>query len=100
MSVKKCVLCAQCSYVDAAYRLTKEERRSPRHAVWQLLHKQPSRYLYGVLLNGLSEAVCPVGVKIDEAVLEGRRALVKKGVMSVENRKFIEKIKKGKNPYK
>ncbi len=98
--VDQCVLCSLCNLGGEAYQLSKDERRAPRHVVWNLKKGRETPALYSFMLNGRTEAHCPVKIAIDAEVIDGRRKLVKRGVETVENKKMVEKILDGKNPYK
>lgn len=97
--VEACTLCGMCNPGSTAYRRSKDERRAPRHVVWATRKKRDSVSLYACMLNGQTDALCPANIAIDDAVIEARRRLVKKGFETVENKKVILQLKEGKNPY-
>lgn len=100
MTVDDCILCSLCNEGDARYAETYNERESPRHTMWNLKRRRDTPIYYRFLLNGLAEAKCPVGVRMDAAVIDARRNLVKKGMTTKANAEMVEKMKNGKNPYK
>lgn len=98
-TVNDCIRCRLCDEQNDSVRITLDERRSTRYHVWLCNKKEDGKYLYGALLNGLGEKFCPLSIPIDEAIIAGRRRLVKKGIETRSNREFIEKLINDKNPY-
>ncbi len=93
-----CILCRLCD-AGSSYPLTLDERRSLRHAVWLAKNRRESAWLYAAMLNGVGEKACPIGIAIDDAIIDARRRMVEKGMETKENREFFAKLRQGKNPY-
>jgi len=101
MSAKRkadaCILCGVCNNDNPSFWLTKDEKRSTRHAVWLVKGGRDGPWLYGVLLNGVAEKNCPLLITIDEEIIAARRRTVTAGVETRANKELIEKLKSGKN---
>ncbi len=94
-TLSACLLCGRCT--SELFSLTRDERHTPRFALWNVKKGRKSPLLYTFLLNGRS--VCPVGVDIDAEVIGARRKLVKEGLKTVKNVAVVQKLLEGKNPY-
>ncbi len=97
--VEACVLCGQCNPGSVAYTHSRDERRATRHVVWLARKRRDSVSLYACMLNGRAEERCPLSIGIDDAVIDARRRLVGKGFETVGNKKVVDKLMNGKNPY-
>ncbi len=94
-----CTLCGLCDAADDG-AVAKDERRAPRGIIRALLDGETTPYVYGLLLNGKSSAVCPVRIDIDAAAMAARAALVARGVETAANKRFMERLKKEENPFR
>lgn len=95
-----CTLCALCNGGSAAYLLSRDERLSPRHAVWCALRQKESSGFYAFMLNGHAEARCPLAIPIDAAVIAARGRLVKRGDETPANAAMVARLRAGKSPFR
>lgn len=95
-----CIRCGYCNAGGDAYTLSLDERRSPRHLVVSCKAGVRGPVLYAAPLNGRAQALCPLHIGIDEAILAARRVMVRDKQETTANHEMIAKLREGKNPYR
>lgn len=94
--MNRCVLCGRCTNI--AYQITGDERLAPRNLVWKKEKGDESMLFFHFPLNG--ETTCPLGIQIEELVLDMRRRLVSKGKGLRAHKLFLQEFLAGRNPYR
>jgi len=96
---ESCVQCGMCKSRCGVFRVLREEGYSARGKGDLLLVKVMDKILFECNLCQACEEGCPLGVKVCEAVLKGREAMVLLGKGLNGNEEMIKNIRKKGNPF-
>ncbi len=96
---ESCVQCGMCKGRCGVFRVLREEQYSPRGKGDLLSGKIMDSILFECNLCKACEESCPLNVKVCEAVLKGREAMVLLGKGLKGNEDMIRNIRKNGNPF-
>jgi Fe-S oxidoreductase len=94
-----CMMCGLCRHASPEFWASKGEHLTARGRALLMRDKSIDSSWYESVLSGSCEVVCPIGVKLNDAVRKVRGALVLRGIETEENKKMIARLREGKNPY-
>ena len=94
-----CVQCGMCKGRCGVFRVLREEHYSPRGKGDLLCEKIMDKILFECNLCRACEEGCPLNLKICDAVLKAREAMVLLGKGLEGNEEMIENIRKNGNPF-
>jgi len=94
-----CVECGMCKGRCGVFRVLREEGFSARGKGILLTEKVMDSILFECNLCRACEEECPLNVKVCDAVLKGREAMVLLGKGLKGNKKMIGNIRKSGNPF-
>lgn len=96
---ENCVRCGMCKSLCPVFKVLKEERVSARGKGIILSDKVMDKILFECNLCRACEEKCPLGIKICDAVLKAREAMVLKGKGLKGNEEMVENVRKFGNPF-
>lgn len=94
-----CVQCGICKGRCGVFRVLREEQYSARGKGDLLSKKIMDKIFFECNLCKACEEDCAVGVKVTEAVLKGRQAMVLLGKGLKGNEEMIKRVRKYGNPF-
>jgi len=94
-----CVRCGMCKALCPVFKVLKEEGVSARGKGILLSEKIMDKILFECTLCRACEKECPLDIKICDAVLKGREAMVLRGKGLKGNEEMIENVRKSGNPF-
>jgi len=94
-----CVECGMCKGRCGVFRVLREEQYSPRGKADLLSGKIMDKILFECNLCRACEESCPLNVKVCEAVLKAREAMVLLGRGLKGNEEMMKNIRKTGNPF-
>jgi fumarate reductase (CoM/CoB) subunit B len=96
---EECIKCGMCKSICPTFKALREERLSARGQGILLSEKTLNKVFFECNLCKGCEQKCPVDLKICDAILKGRQAMVLKGKELKSNKEMIENIRKTGNPF-
>ncbi|MFH0808718.1 MAG: (Fe-S)-binding protein [archaeon] len=96
---ESCVQCGMCKSRCGVFRVLREEQYSARGKGDLLSEKILDKILFECNLCRACEESCPLNVKVCDAVLKGRQAMVLLGKGLVSNDEMIGNVRKTGNPF-
>jgi len=96
---ESCVQCGMCKSRCGVFRVLREEQYSGRGKGDLLSVKIMDKILFECNLCRACEESCPLDIKVCEAVLKGREAMVLLGKGLKGNEEMIKNIRKSGNPF-
>lgn len=97
--LEPCIKCGRCKSLCPVFRVLREETVSPRGKAIILSNRILNKIIFECNLCKGCEQVCPLNVKICDAILKAREVMVLRGKGLKSNEKMIRKIRKGGNPF-
>lgn len=91
---EKCTRCGLCKSICPAFKTLLEERVSPRGHAIIFSEKILEKAVFECTLCRACEEKCPLHLKICDAILKSRQALVLKGKGTKKNEMMLQNIKK------
>jgi fumarate reductase (CoM/CoB) subunit B len=98
-TLSPCVKCGMCKSLCPVFKILREESVSPRGKAIILSEKILDKIVFQCNLCRACEEKCPLELKICDAILKAREALVLSGKELKENSEMIENIRKNGNPF-
>ena len=96
---ESCVKCGMCKSICPVFKVLREEHYSGRGKAVLVSEKVMDKILFECNLCRGCEEKCPLGIKVCDAVLKCREAMVLKGKGLKGNEEMIENIRKYGNPF-
>ena len=94
-----CINCGMCKSLCPVFKSLKEERVSARGHGILLSNKVLEKSLFECNLCKACEKKCPLDIKVCDAVLKAREAMVLKGKGLKSNEEMIKNVRKTGNPF-
>jgi fumarate reductase (CoM/CoB) subunit B len=94
-----CVKCGMCKSLCPVFKSLREESVSPRGKAIVLSDKSLDRIVFQCNMCKACEKKCPLNLKICDAILKAREAMVLGGKELKENKEMIENIRRVGNPF-
>lgn len=94
-----CIQCGMCKAKCGVFRVLREEHYSPRGKGDLLRAKVMDRVLFECNLCRACEKSCPLDVKVCDAVLKAREAMVLLGKGLPGNEEMMKNVRKNGNPF-
>ena len=94
-----CVRCGMCKALCPVFKVLKEEGVSARGKGIVLSDKVMDKILFECTLCRACENECPLGIKVCDAVLKGREAMVLSGKGLKGNEEMMKNVRKSGNPF-
>ena len=94
-----CVSCGMCKSRCGIFRVMREEQYGPRGYGDLLSSKVMDKILFECNLCKACEVSCPLNVKVCDAVLKGRQAMVLLGKGIADNEEMVGNVRKTGNPF-
>jgi glycolate oxidase iron-sulfur subunit len=96
--IEKCMKCGLCKQTDAVYKVMREEQFSPRGKIIILENEDyDEKIFYMDTLSGACEKICPLGIKMHEAVMKARKVLAERNKAPKEAKEIIKNLEKSGN---
>ena len=92
--LEPCIKCGMCKSLCPVFRALREEVVSPRGKVIILSDKVMEKVVFECCLCRGCEQECPLGVKVCDAILKAREAMVLRGKGMKLNEKMVGNVKK------
>jgi Fe-S oxidoreductase len=96
---EKCINCGMCKGQCGVFRVLREEQYSPRGKRDLAIEKIADKIVFECNVCKACEVSCPLNVKVCDAVLKVREAMVLKGKGLKSNEEMIRNIRKTGNPF-
>ena len=96
---ENCIQCGMCKGRCGVFRILKEEQYSARGHGELFSQKVMDKVLFECNLCKACEKDCPLNIKVCEAVLKGREAMVLLGDGLKGNEDMIKNVRKDGNPF-
>lgn len=96
---ENCVQCGMCKGRCGVFMVLREEQYSARGHGGLLSQKVMDNILFECNLCKACEKDCPLNIKVCEAVLKGREAMVLLGKGLKENDEMIKNVRRQGNPF-
>jgi len=94
-----CIKCGMCKSLCPVFKILREEETSPRgHSIF-LKEKILKDTIFECNLCRACEIKCPLNIKICDAILKAREALVLKDKGIESNKEMIKNIRETGNPF-
>jgi len=97
--INQCVKCGMCKSLCPVFKIIRQEDISPRGHTIILTEKIINKSLYECTLCKACEEKCPLDLKICEALVKAREALVIQGIETDANKEMIKNIRETGNPF-
>lgn len=94
-----CIRCGMCKGKCGVFRVLREEQFSPRGKGDLLSKKIMDKILFECNLCRACEESCTLGVKVCDAVLKSREAMVLLGKGLKGNEEMMKRVRKSGNPF-
>lgn len=94
-----CIECGMCKAICPVFKTLKEERISPRGKGILLSEKILDKLVFECTLCKACETRCALEIKVCDAILKAREAMVLKGKGLKSNEEMINNIRKNGNPF-
>ena len=94
-----CVKCGMCKSFCPVFKVLKEESVSARGKGILLSEKIMDKVLFECTLCRACEEKCPLGIKVCDAVRNGREAMVLRGKGLKGNKEMMKNVRKSGNPF-
>ena len=95
----KCIKCGMCKSLCPVFKAIREEKVSPRGKSIILQEKILDEVIFKCNLCRACEQICPLNIKICDAILKAREAMVLKNQGLKSNEEMIKNIKETGNPF-
>ena len=95
--VEKCIKCGLCKELCPVFKIMREEHFSPRGKVIMFDNDNFEKVVYDCTLCKSCEKKCPMDLKLCDAFIKVRRALVSEKKEFPENKEMIENLNKSGN---
>lgn len=97
--LEPCINCGMCKSLCPVFKIICEESVSPRGKAILLNNKILDKVMYKCNLCKACEEKCPLKIKVCDAILKAREALVLEGEEIESNKEMMENIRKSGNPF-
>jgi len=97
--LEPCVRCGMCKSICPVFKTLREESVSPRGKVHLLSDKTLDKIIFQCNLCKGCEQVCPLGIKVCDAIKKAREAMVLKGRGLKSNEEMMKNVRKYGNPF-
>ena len=97
--LEPCIKCGLCKSLCPVFRVLREESVSPRGKVILLSDKILDKAIFECNLCRGCEQICPLNVKVCDAVLKAREAMVLRGKGLKSNEEMIMNVRKYGNVF-
>jgi heterodisulfide reductase subunit C len=94
-----CIKCGMCKSLCPVFKILREEQFSPRGKAILLNEKILDKVVFHCNLCKACEEKCPLGLKVCDAILKAREAMVLQGKELKENKEMIDNVRKNGNPF-
>jgi len=94
-----CIKCGMCKSLCPVFKILREEKVSPRGQSILLQEKILDEIAFKCNLCRACEEKCPLDLKICDAILKAREALVLRGKGLESNEEMIKNIRETGNPF-
>lgn len=91
-TLESCIKCGLCKSLCPVFRVLREEKKSPRGKSILLSEKRLDEVFFECTLCKACEEKCPLNLKICDAILKAREAMVLRNRDSKTNKKILEKF--------
>jgi Fe-S oxidoreductase len=98
-TLEQCIKCGMCKSLCPVFKALREERISPRGHSILLQEKILQDSLFECNLCKACEKKCPLNLKICDAILKAREALVLKNKGIESNKEMIKNVRETGNPF-
>ena len=98
-TLDNCIKCGMCKSLCPVFKILREEKYSPRGHSILLQEKILSEIVFKCNLCRACEQKCPLNLKICDAILKAREALVLKERGLESNKEMIKNIRESGNPF-
>jgi len=95
--VESCTNCGLCKGVCPTFKIKREERYSPRGIAMMLKEKSNDILVFQNTLSLNQEKICPVNIKLNDAIVKAREILVLNGHRNDKDEEMINNLKKTGN---
>jgi len=95
--VEKCIKCGFCKERDALFKVTREEKDSPRGKAILLQNNSYSEIFYDDTLSGMCEISCPLKIKMHEAIQKARIVLTEENKQPHSAKEILKNLEKTGN---
>ncbi|MEA3248350.1 MAG: (Fe-S)-binding protein [Nanoarchaeota archaeon] len=92
--LEPCIKCGLCKHLCPVFRVLKEEAVSPRGKAIILSDKILDKVVFECTLCKGCEQECPLNVKVCDAILKAREAMVLRGKGLKSNGEMVENVRK------
>lgn len=92
--LENCIKCGLCKGLCPVFKVIREEKVSPRGKAIILQEKILNDVLFKCTLCKACEKRCPMNLKICDAILKAREAMVLREMDSEVNKEIVKEIKK------
>ena len=97
--VEKCVKCGICKQTDSVFRVQREEQFSARGKAILLNNGIYNHTVYMDNLSGACEKICPLNIKMHEAIIKARKILVEEDKASEKAKEIIDNLDRTGNVF-
>lgn len=97
--LEKCVKCGMCKSLCPVFKILREEQYGPRGKAILISEKVLDKVIFECNLCKACEKTCPLNIKVCDAILKAREAMVLKGKGLKSNSDMVENIRKTGNPF-
>jgi len=97
--LEPCVKCGMCKSICPVFKVLRDEPATPRGKVTLLSDKVLDKVIFQCNLCKGCEQKCPLGIKVCDAILKAREAMVLKGKGLKSNEEMIKNVRKNGNPF-
>ena len=97
--VEKCIKCGLCKQLCPVFKVMREEQYSPRGKAILFNKEIYTEVVYNDTLSGACEKICPLNIKMHEAIIKARKVLVESKKEISENKEMILNLEKTGNVF-
>jgi len=97
--LSSCIRCGMCREVCPVFKVLRDESVSPRGHSILLSDKVLEKIVFECNLCKACERKCPLGIKVCDAILKAREALVLRDKGTKENKEMMREVRKTGNPF-
>lgn len=98
--LENCIKCGMCKSLCPVFKVLREEKLSPRGHSILLQERLLDESMYKCTLCRACEKRCPLNLKVCDAVLKAREAMVLKNRGLKTNKKMVKAIEETGSPFK
>ena len=97
--VEPCTNCGFCKGVCPTFKVTREERFSPRGIAILLKEKLNDEIIFKNTLGNNQERICPANIKLNDAIIKARESLILRGHTKEKDEEMIKNLLKTGNEF-